>query len=149
MYVHCSKPLLIYFHSSQWSSHYIINTTSIVTSSREILWFELTPVARGLSFSLTLAWHDNFATPQLIYTYHTPRITWSLVLFHSHLSMVSKDMPNHDAMTWTPGVSRLYHSFLSTRWLALEWPFWPGGSPPEEIIHHIRRAMRRPTRSLP
>src|SRR6267142_2907519 len=53
------------------------------------------------SSSLISAWHDYFATPQLIYTGRMSKITQSLVLFHSHPSMASKGIPSHITMTWS------------------------------------------------
>ncbi len=89
---------LSHVHSSQQLSHYIFDTTYIVTSSQRTSRFSSITLP---SSSLTLAWHSYFAIPQCIYTSHIPQISWSSALFHSHPSMASVDMPNHIVMTWS------------------------------------------------
>ena len=87
-------------HSSQQSHRYMIDTTSIVTSNQTISWSELEPTTLPLLyFSSTLVWHGSSVILQLIYISRLLQSTQSLVLFRSHLSMASKDVPNHVAMT--------------------------------------------------
>jgi hypothetical protein len=86
-------------HSSRHSSRYILGTTSIVILNQQTSRFELT-ITR-LSSSLTSAWHDLSAILQHIYTSHTPRIICLSVLFHSCPSILSKDIVNRVATTWS------------------------------------------------
>jgi hypothetical protein len=104
-------------HSSRQSSCYIIGTTSIVTSSQETSWFKL----KTLSSSSISAWQNFFAIPQLICTSQTPQIIQSSVLFRSHPSMASKDMPNHVATTWSLPIP----SFIQQVATCLGRPFPP------------------------
>ena len=97
LYVHVQRFTEL-IHSSQLLNHFIPDTTSTATSNREMSWFGR---IAWLPSSLTLAWHDCSVILQHIYTSHTLQITRSSVLFHSHPSMGSKDMPNHVAMTWS------------------------------------------------
>src|SRR5229473_6713311 len=53
------------------------------------------------SFSSILAWHGYSAILQLIYIPLSQQIIWSLVLFHSHLSMANKAIPSCITMTWS------------------------------------------------
>src|SRR5229473_829280 len=53
------------------------------------------------SSSSISAWHSYSAILQLIYIPLSQQIIWSLVLFHSHLSMANKAIPSHIAMTWS------------------------------------------------
>ena len=80
-------------HSSQWLHHYMTDTTSIMTSN------QVSSRSKSMMFTLsyfssTLVWHGNSTIPWLIYTPHTLWNIQLLVLFHSHPSMASKDVPN-------------------------------------------------------
>src|ERR1700677_3039563 len=87
-------------HSSRQSSHYILGTTSIVTSSQQTSWFKLI-IFILLFSSSTSAWHNYSATLQCICTTQTLQINLSSVLFHSCLSLANEDVLNHVAMTWS------------------------------------------------